>query len=183
MRLTLNFAIVAACFAAFTGLTSNFAAAADAPLKAGDAAPDFSLEGTDGKTHKLSDLKGKTVVLAWFPRADTPGCTIECKSFKEDGALLKKYDVVYFTASNDPVAANKKFAEKLALDYPILSDPSSETVKAYGVLNGKAAKRVTFIIGPDGKILETLDKVNPRERSHAAEVSEKLKAHNTPEKK
>jgi len=180
MRTTLSLAIIAALAAAFTGLAS----AADAPLKAGDAAPDFSLEGTDGKTHKLADLKGKTVVVAWFPRADTPGCTIECKSFKEDGGLLRKFDVVYFTASNDPVAANKKFAEKLGLDYPILSDPSNETLKAYGVFNGKSANRVTFIIGPDGKILETIGKVDPRKPGgHAAEVSEKLKAHKTPEKK
>lgn len=179
MRITLCLALAAA----FAATISGFASAADAPLKPGDAAPDFSLEGTDGKTHKLADMKGRTVVIAWFPRADTPGCTAECKSFKEDGSLLKKYDVVYFTASNDPIAANKKFAEKLGLDYPILSDPSNETVKAFGVLrpDGKAANRVTFIIGPDGKILETIDKVQTK--THGADIAEKLKAHKTPEKK
>jgi len=133
--------------------------AAAADLKVGDTAPDFTMTGTDGKTYKLSELnkQGKAVILAWFPRADTPGCTKECQSFKADGAKMRGYDVAYFTASNDPLENNKKFAEKLGLDYPILSDPDSSVASSYGVLNesakGKAAKRWTFYIGADGKIL------------------------------
>jgi peroxiredoxin Q/BCP len=71
-------------------------------LKVGDLAPDFSLPGTDGKTHRLSDYRGKTaVVIAWFPRAFTGGCTIECKSLADNGDKIKKYEVVYFMASTD----------------------------------------------------------------------------------
>src|SRR4026209_505730 len=84
-------------------------------LKVGDAAPDFTLQASDGKTYKLSDFKGKqAVVLAWFPKAFTQGCTIECKSLAEHGDLIKKYDVTYFMASVDALEGdqgNKAFAE------------------------------------------------------------------------
>jgi len=146
-----------------------------AELKVGDNAPDFSLVGTDGKTYKLSDFKGKkAVVLAWFPRADTPGCTKECTSFKNDGPKMRDYDVAYFTASNDPPEKNKAFADKLGVDYPILSDPSSSVATAYGVLNPerKAANRWTFYIGADGKILY-IDKTVKTD-SHGADVAAKL---------
>src|SRR3954451_4690725 len=115
---------VAAVALSFLGV-ANMTQSAD--LKVGDAAPDFSLVGSDGSTHKLADLKGKTVVLAWFPRAFTGGCTKECKSFAEDGKEMKKLGAVYFTASTDDAEKNKKFAESLSADYPILSDPSAET--------------------------------------------------------
>src|SRR5215472_8171467 len=93
-------------------------------LKVGDKAPAFSLVGTDGKTYSLDQFMGKkAVVIAWFPKADTPGCTAECKSFRENSDSLKPLNVAYFTASVDTVADNKAFATKLGLDYPILSDP------------------------------------------------------------
>ena len=93
----------------------------------GDDAPDFTMTGTDGKTYKLSDFKGKqAVVVAWYPRAFTGGCTKECKAFKEQGGSIREYDVAYFTASTDPVETNKKFAESLGVDYPILSDPDRD---------------------------------------------------------
>jgi peroxiredoxin Q/BCP len=83
------------------------------PLKVGDDAPDFSLVGSDGKTYKLSEFKGKkAVVVAWFPRAFTGGCTKECTSFKNDGAKMRDYEVAYFTASNDPVTHNTFSAEQ-----------------------------------------------------------------------
>ena len=145
-------------------------------LKVGDQAPDFTMVGSDGKTYKLSELnkQGKAVVLAWFPRADTPGCTKECTSFKNDGAKMRDYNVAYFTASNDPVAKNKAFADKLGVDYPILSDPDSSVAKKYGVLNanGTAAQRWTFYIGPDGKIL-AIDK-SVKTETHGADVASKL---------
>src|SRR6187455_3602531 len=81
-------------------------------LKVGDTAPDFSLQASDGKTYKLSDFKGKkAVVVAWFPKAFTQGCTIECKSLAEHGDLIKKYDVTYFMASVDPIDKNTEFAK------------------------------------------------------------------------
>jgi len=154
-------------------ITSNLSAA---DLKVGDQAPDFTLVGTDGKTYTLSDLnkQGKAVVLAWFPRADTPGCTKECTSFKNDGSKMRDYNVAYFTASNDPLEANKKFADKLGVDYPILSDTDSSVAQKYGVYNPdrKAAQRWTFFIGPDGKIL-SIDKAVKTD-THGADVAGKL---------
>src|SRR5678810_287143 len=142
-------------------------------LKVGDTAPDFSLQASDGKAYKLSDFKGKkAVVLAWFPKAFTQGCTIECKSLAENGDKIRMYDVAYFMASVDSVEDNTKFAkattvtmqgrggapgatvDKKEADFPLLADPTKETAKAYGVLmaNGAVANRWTFYIDKDGKI-------------------------------
>jgi peroxiredoxin Q/BCP len=134
--------------------------AAAADLKVGDKAPDFSLPGTDGKTYSLDQFKGKkAVVIAWFPKADTPGCTAECKSFKENSDHLKPLNVAYFTASVDTVADNKAFANKLGLDYPILSDPDTSVARAYGVVHEgrKVAERWTFYIDKNG-IIKAIDK-------------------------
>jgi thioredoxin-dependent peroxiredoxin len=127
-------------------------------LKVGDQAPDFSLPASDGKTYKLSDFKGKqAVVIAWFPKAFTQGCTIECKSLAEHGDMIKKYNVKYFMASVDPVEGekgNKAFAAAHNADFPLLGDESKKTAEAYGVLNDRGmANRWTFYIGKDGKIL------------------------------
>jgi peroxiredoxin Q/BCP len=132
-------------------------------LKVGDAAPEFSLEASDGKTYKLSDFKGKkAVVVAWFPKAYTQGCTIECKSLAANGEKIRKFNVAYFMASVDPVADNKGFAEKEGADFPLLSDPSKETAKAYGVLNPRGmASRWTFYIGKDGRIAAIDTAVKP----------------------
>ena len=135
-------------------------------LKVGDQAPNFKLQATDGKTYQLSDFKGKqAVVVAWFPAAFTRGCTIECKSLAENGDKIKKYDVSYFMASVDPLEKNKEFAKatsvklgdtevsKKEADFPLLSDPTKETAKAYGVLNERGtASRWTFYIDKTGKI-------------------------------
>lgn len=166
-------------------LSTHHANAAD--LKPGDPAPDFKLQGTDGKTHSLADFKGKqAVVIAWFPKAFTGGCTAECKSLKENSAALKKFDVTYFTASVDPLGGekgNKAFAESLALDYPILSDPTTETAKAYGVLHPERllAQRWTFFIGKDGKILHVDKEV--KAGNHAQDIAAKLKELGVPERK
>lgn len=133
-------------------------------LKVGDEAPDFTLQASDGKTYKLSDFRGKqAVVLAWFPKAYTSGCTIECKSLAEHGDMIRKYDVTYFMASVDPLADNKGFAEQQHADFPLLSDPTRETAAKYGVLTNPTgvAKRWTFYIGKDGKILAIDKAVKP----------------------
>jgi peroxiredoxin Q/BCP len=140
------------------GLSAAVAAQTPAPsveLKVGDKAPDFTLPGTDGKAHKLSDYKGKTVVLAWYPAAFTGGCTRECKSFASSGEMIKKFDVVYFMASVDDEAKNKDFAAQENADFPMLSDPDRKVAMAYGVVNSPTgrAMRWTFYIGADGKIL------------------------------
>lgn len=134
-----------------------------ASLHVGDVAPDFSLQGSDGKTYTLSDFRGKqAVVIAWFPRAYTRGCTIECKSLAENGHLIKKYEVTYFMASVDPLADNIGFAQKSEADFPLLSDPSKDVAKAYKVLGVMGmAKRHTFYIGKDGNIVKIDTKVKP----------------------
>ena len=147
---------------------------ADAP-KPGDAAPDFKLKGSDGKEYALADFAGKkAVVIAWFPKAFTRGCTAECKNMKEEGEAIRKYDVAYFTASVDNVEDNTKFAESLGLDFPILSDPTKETAKAYGVVHeGRpVAERWTFYIGPDGKVKAVDQKVNAAQ--HAKDIVKQL---------
>ncbi len=143
-------------------------------LAVGDLAPAFTLEGTDGTTYSLSDFAGKqAVVLAWFPKAYTSGCTIECKSLAEHGDQIRQYDVTYFMASVDPLAANKGFAAQQNADFPLLSDPTKATAKAYGVLMMVGvASRQTFFIGTDGKILAIDRKVNPA--TAAQDIAQRL---------
>jgi peroxiredoxin Q/BCP len=150
-------------------------AAQPAPvLKVGDMAPDFALQGTDGKTHKLSDYRGKAVVIAWFPKAFTQGCTIECKSLAENGDKIKQFDVAYFMASVDPLEDNIKFAkatsvklgetvvDKKEADFPMLSDPSKDVAAKYGVLNARGfASRWTFYIDKAGRIAAIDTAVKP----------------------
>ncbi|MFO7550642.1 MAG: peroxiredoxin [Haliea sp.] len=134
-----------------------------AELKVGDPAPDFTLAASDGNTYTLADFKGKqAVVLAWFPRAFTSGCTVECKSLAENGHLIREYDVSYFMASVDPLAENQRFAEETGADFPLLSDPGKDVAEAYGVLAGMGfARRHTFYIGVDGTILKIDTAVQP----------------------
>ncbi len=135
------------------------AEAGAAELKVGDKAPDFNMMGSDGKRHELADYQGKqAVILAWFPKASTPGCTAQCTSYAKAGSPLKAMDVVYFTASVDAPEANAKFAKEVHADYPILSDPDKDTAEAYGVLNAKGmANRWTFYIDKEG-IVRAIDK-------------------------
>jgi len=127
-------------------------------LNVGDKAPEFKLTASDGKTYQLSDFKGKkAVVLAWFPRAFTQGCTIECKSLSANGDKIRRYDVAYFMASVDPIEGekgNKAFAESEKADFPMLGDPGKEVAEAYGVLNLErgVANRWTFYIDKEGRI-------------------------------
>lgn len=143
-------------------------------LRVGDAAPNFTLQASDGKTYTLANFKGKkAVVVAWFPKAFTSGCTIECKSLAENGHLIRKYDVSYFMASVDRLADNKGFAEKEKADFPILSDPTKETAKAYGVLSDRGfASRWTFYIDRDGRIAHIDKAVKPA--SSAEDMAAKL---------
>jgi peroxiredoxin Q/BCP len=164
--------IVAGLFA----MAVSYSSAHAEPLKKGETAPDFELVGSDGKTYQLSELtKDKVVVIAWFPKAFTGGCTKECQSLRENGKAIREFDVAYFAASVDPAEKNKEFAESLELDYPILSDPQAETAKQLGIYNEdrKIANRVTFYIGEDNKILLVDDKVKVDE--HGADVAKQLK--------
>lgn len=144
-------------------------------LKVGDLAPDFEMVGSDGKTYKLSDFRDKkAVVVAWYPRAFTGGCTRECISLREHGDKLREFQAVYFTASCDPVEKNTDFAKSLELDYPILSDPDGSVAKKYGIYNAErnAASRTTFVIGKDGRILQIDNEVKVAE--HGLNVAQTL---------
>ncbi|MFK7733292.1 MAG: peroxiredoxin [Pseudomonadales bacterium] len=140
--------------------TVSFAASA---LEVGDAAPDFKLAASDGKTYELADFKGKQAfVIAWFPRAYTSGCTIECKSLAENGALIRAFDVSYFMASVDPLADNIGFAKQQKADFPLLSDPEKQVAKAYGVLAaGGYAKRHTIYVDKQGVVSKIDQAVKP----------------------
>src|SRR5258707_2955606 len=152
---------LAALAAAAFGVVTASAAAGE--LKVGDKAPIFSLQASDGSSYSLADFKGKqAVVLAWFPKAYTRGCTIECKSLAENGHLIKAYDARYFMISVDTLDDNKGFAEKEKADFPLLSDPTKKTADAYGVLNQAGlANRWTFYISRDGTIAAIDKQVKP----------------------
>jgi peroxiredoxin Q/BCP len=154
------------------------AVAAEGDLKVGDKAPAFELKGSDGKTYTLDQFKGKkAVVIAWFPKAFTGGCTKECKSIRESSDSLKGLNIAYFTASVDTPDYNKKFAESLDLDYPILSDPDKSVAQAYGVVHqGRAVpERWTFYIDKEGTI-KAIDKgVQQRTTTAGKDIAAKVK--------
>ena len=136
-------------------------------LKVGDMAPDFTLPGSDGKTYSLADYRGKqAVVLAWFPKAFTAGCTTECKSLAANGDRIRKFDVAYFMASVDPLEGeqgNAAFAKAQGADFPLLSDADKSVAAKYGVLSQRAplANRWTFYIDKNGRIAYIDKAVNP----------------------
>ena len=148
----------------------------------GDKAPPFKLPASTGETVDLAKLKGKTVVLYFYPRADTPGCTKEACGFRDAIASYKKLDVPVFGVSPDPVEDVKKFADKFKLNFPLLADADHSVAEKYGVWQEKSmygrkywgAARVTFIIDADGKVAHVFEKVKPE--SHDKEVMEWLKA-------
>lgn len=149
--------------AVFLGL-NLFGQADKVELSVGDEAPEFTLPGSDGEEYKLSDLLEQgPVILAWFPKADTPGCTTQCKDITSNGRLIREYNVSYFMISVDTSEDNKKFAEKYNADFPILSDADKSVAKQYGVLSAHGwPARHTFYIGKDGKILEIDRKVKTK---------------------
>lgn len=149
---------------------------AQAELQVGDDAPAFKMVGSDGKTYTNEQFKGnQAVVIAWFPKAFTGGCTKECKAMREQGDAIKQFDVAYFTASCDDVKKNMDFAASLDLDYPILSDPDKSVAKAFGCLSPRGvSSRWTYYIGKDGKILH-IDK-SVKTTSHGTDIAAKLDA-------
>jgi peroxiredoxin Q/BCP len=129
-------------------------------LNIGDKAPDFLLASSEGKEVSLKHLRGKKVVLFFYPKDDTPGCTKEACSFNENLALVRKKGTEIFGISADSIKTHKKFAEKYHLKFPLLSDETKEVIKAYGVWQEKSFMgkkymgivRSTFIIDEQGKI-------------------------------
>lgn len=145
-------------------------------LNEGDMAPDFTLADHSGKPLTLSELKGKTVVLFFYPKADTPGCTTEACGFRDSKSNFDSANVVLLGISPDTVKAQQKFAVKYDLPMQLLADEQHEVAEKYGVWAEKSmygkkymgVERTTFVIGPDGKIQHIYRKVKPD--GHADEV-------------
>ena len=140
-------------------------------LAEGDKAPDFSLADQNGEQVKLSDLEGETVVLYFYPRADTPGCTAQACGVRDRGADYAKAGARVIGISPDEVKAIDKFAGKYDLDFTLLADADHAVAEKYGTwveksMYGKkymGVQRATFIIGPDGKIAKIFPKVSPKQ--------------------
>ena len=145
-------------------------------LKEGDQAPAFDAATSGGGRLSLADFKGKNVILYFYPRDDTPGCTKEACAFRDDFAAFKKKGAVVLGVSPDSVKSHDKFVAKFKLPFTLLADEDKAIVQAYGVWGGKVfmgrkylgVHRVTFLIGPDGVIKKIWPTVKPEE--HAAEV-------------
>lgn len=146
-------------------------------LAPGQEAPDFEAVLHTGERIRLSDLRGRIVVLYFYPRAMTSGCTREAIRFNELLDEFEKHGAVVLGASTDPPERNKRFAEKLGLRFKLISDPEARIVSLYGVLKEGAkrpsAKRVTFVIDRDGRIAEII-RVRPAEK-HADKALEAVK--------
>ncbi len=137
-------------------------------LAVGTIAPDFTVKDTNGNTVKLSDFKGKTVVLYFYPKDDTPGCTKEAQSFRDAYDEYKGKDMVVLGVSMDDEASHKAFTEKYGLPFQLLADVDGAITKAYDVDGGGYAKRVTYIINSEGKISQVIEKVNTA--THAQDI-------------
>jgi peroxiredoxin Q/BCP len=151
-----------ACPALFAGMSE---------LTVGAKAPVFSTPDQTGKTVSLSDFAGKTVVLYFYPKDDTPGCTAQACSYRDEYAAFKKKGVVVLGMSPDDAESHAKFAEKFSLQFPLLADEGHVIAEKYGVwveksMYGKkymGVERSTFVIGPDGKLAAIYRKVKPNE--------------------
>jgi len=147
-----------------------------AKLKEGDKAPDFTVRDGEGQTVRLKDLRGKKVVLYFYPKDDTPGCTKEACSFRDSFAKFKKRDIEVLGVSFDSEAKHKKFAQKFDLPFRLLADTDRSIAESFGTYGEKkfmgrtymGIHRMTFLIDEKGKIKKIFNKVKPEE--HAEEV-------------
>lgn len=140
-------------------------------------APEFFLLDQSGQTHRLGDYAGRWLVLYFYPRDDTPGCTQEACRFRDDIGVLGNLNAAIVGVSTDDAQSHADFAHKFQLPFPLLSDPDGHTAEAYGsLLNlgvARFAQRHTFIIAPDGRIAARFDKVDPAR--HAQDVARALR--------
>jgi thioredoxin-dependent peroxiredoxin len=137
-------------------------------LKVGDKAPDFKVQDDAGQAVSLKDFKGKNLVLYFYPKDDTPGCTTEACGFRDAEKTYAKKNAVIVGVSPDPVTAHVKFKNKYGLPFRLLSDPEKTMLEAYGVWKEKSmygrkymgVERTTFVIDPQGKIVQVFPKVS-----------------------
>ncbi len=145
---------------------------------AGTPAPGFSLPDQSGKTRSLEDWRGKWLILYFYPKDDTPGCTAEARAFRDQAATLAALGAQAVGVSLDSAASHQAFADKHQLNFPLLADAEGVAARRYGALNNfgvvKFAKRVSFIIDPDGRIARAYPDVDAA--AHAAQVVADLKA-------
>lgn len=130
-------------------------------------APDFNLPDQNGKLHQLSDYAGRWLIVYFYPKDDTPGCTKEACNFRDNLSEYYKRDVSVVGISKDSVASHEKFAKKYDLNFTILSDESLETIKAFGAWGNKVLRN-TYLINPEGEIVKTYEDVKPE--THSAEI-------------
>ncbi len=148
----------------------------------GQSAPDFALTASDGTTVRLSDLRGKKVVLYFYPKDDTPGCTKEACSFRDNLGVLQTMGVAVLGVSADSVASHQKFAQKYGLNFPLLADEGAQVATAYGVWKEKqqygrrymGIERTTFLIDENGIIRKIFPKV--KVDGHVEEVIEAIRS-------
>ena len=149
-------------------------------LKPNDIAPDFELQADDGSTVRLSDFRGRKLVLFFYPKDDTPGCTIEACEFRDRNQDLAASGAVVLGVSPDTVESHRKFRDKYGLDFRLLADTDHRVAEAYGVWQQKSmygrkywgVARTTFLIDEEGRIARVFEKVKPA--GHAAEVLEAI---------
>ncbi|QMS90161.1 peroxiredoxin [Nostoc edaphicum CCNP1411] len=138
------------------------------PLAVGTDAPAFTAKDTNGNTVSLSDFAGKTVVLYFYPKDDTPGCTKQACSFRDAQSQYQGKDIVILGVSADDEVSHQAFTQKYNLNFPLLADSDKSLIKAFDVDGGGYAKRVTYVIDPSGKITHVDSSVNTT--THASDV-------------
>jgi thioredoxin-dependent peroxiredoxin len=168
-KATFLFAVVVGC---------TLAGAGGAAVQVGSPAPAFKLQDQEGKWHSLSDYAGQWLVLYFYPKDMTPGCTTQACDFRDNIFAFKKAGTAVLGISVDDVASHKKFAAEHGLPFPILADSSKQTAKDYGVLRSlfgmKLASRETFIVDPQGKVVKHYEHVDPK--GHSQVVLKDLQA-------
>lgn len=168
---------LATCIGLLMALFFSWPVWANAPLQAGEAAPDFLLADGEGRMRQTSEWRGRWLILYFYPRDDTPGCTAEAKAFNDYLPELAALKAQVVGVSVDDIESHRAFAKSLGLKFPLLADTDGKVSRRYGALNDfaivKFAKRHTFLIDPDGRIAKIYRDVEPAR--HAGDIIAALK--------